>query len=78
MQGPLLHLHQFLEHQVPGDYASPALPLPAPGELRVLLNSGESLRLSKACVHAQSLQSCPTLCSCMDSSLPGSSVHGII
>ena len=30
------------------------------------------------CVHAQSLQSCPTLCDPMDSSLPGSSVHGIL
>ena len=30
------------------------------------------------CVHAKSLQSCPTLCSPMDCSLPGSSVHGIL
>ena len=29
------------------------------------------------CVHAQSLQLCPTLCSPMDCSPPGSSVHGI-
>ena len=29
-------------------------------------------------VHAQSLQSCPTLCDPMDSSLPGSSVRGIL
>ena len=29
-------------------------------------------------VRAQSLQSCPTLCFCMDCSLPGSSVHGIL
>ena len=28
-----------------------------------------------ACVHAKSLQSCPTLCNSMDSSPPGSSVH---
>ena len=28
------------------------------------------------CVHAQSLQSCMTLCNPMDCSLPGSSVHG--
>ena len=28
--------------------------------------------------HAQSLQSCPTLCSPMDCSPPGSSVHGIL
>ena len=30
------------------------------------------------CVCAKSLQSCPTLCSPMDCSSPGSSVHGIL
>ena len=30
------------------------------------------------CMHAKSLQSCPTLCHPMDYSLPGSSVHGIL
>ena len=30
-----------------------------------------------ACFHAESLQSCPTLCDPMDYSLPGFSVHGI-
>ena len=30
------------------------------------------------CVHAKSLQSCPTLCDPMDCSLPGSSAHGIL
>ena len=30
-----------------------------------------------ACIHAKSLQSCPTLCDPMDCSLPGSSFHGI-
>ena len=29
------------------------------------------------CVHAKSLQSCPTLCDTMDYNLPGSSVHEI-
>ena len=29
------------------------------------------------CVHATSLQLCPTLCNPVDCSLPGSSVHGI-
>ena len=29
--------------------------------------------LTKSCMHAKSLQSCPTLCNPMDSSLPGSS-----
>jgi len=28
------------------------------------------------CVHAKSLQSCPTLCMPMDCSPPGSSIHG--
>ena len=32
--------------------------------------------LNHACVHAQSLQLCPTLCDPMDCSPPGSSVHG--
>ena len=31
-----------------------------------------------ACMHAKSLQSCPTLCDPMDCSPPGSSVHGIL
>ena len=31
-----------------------------------------------ACIHAQLLQSCLTLCAPMDYSLPGSSVHGIL
>ena len=30
------------------------------------------------CVHAKSLQSCPTLCNPMDRSPPDSSVHGIV
>ena len=30
------------------------------------------------CMHAQSLQSCPTLCDPMDCSPLGSSVHGIV
>ena len=34
--------------------------------------------LSCACMHAQSPQSCLTLCNPMDYSLPGSSVHGIL
>ena len=31
-----------------------------------------------ACMHAKSLQSCPTLCGPLDYSMPGSSVHGIL
>ena len=31
-----------------------------------------------ACMHSESLQSCPTLCYPVDCSPPGSSVHGIL
>ena len=31
---------------------------------------------SRECIYAKSLQSCPTLCDCMDCSPPGSSVQG--
>ena len=33
---------------------------------------------SPACMHAKSLQSCPTLCNPMDLGLPDSSVHGTL
>ena len=33
---------------------------------------------TRACVHSKSLQSCLTLCDCMDYSLPGSSVYWIL
>ena len=36
------------------------------------------LWLRSACMHAQSLQSCPTLCDSMNHSLSGSSVHDIL
>ena len=39
---------------------------------------GSDRELGKcACLHAELLQSCPTLCDPMDCSSPGSSVHGI-
>ena len=34
--------------------------------------------LTGACMHAKSLQLCPTLCDPIDYSLPGFSVHGIL
>ena len=37
-----------------------------------------AISFSNACMHAKSLQSCPTLCNPMDSSPPGSSVHKIL
>ena len=42
------------------------------------INSHENEPYWYLCVHAKSLQSCSTLCHLMDSSLPGSSVHGIL
>ena len=36
------------------------------------------MSFSNACMHAKSLQLCPTLCNPMDSSPPGSSVHRIL
>ena len=36
----------------------------------------DALNKSWLCVHAQSLQLCPTLCNIMEHSPPGSSVHG--
>ena len=38
----------------------------------------DPMRPSRSCMHAKLLQSCPTLCDPMDSSPPGSSVHGIL
>ena len=38
----------------------------------------DSIAVSLYCVHAQLLQSCSTLCSPLDYSPPGSSVHGIL
>ena len=36
------------------------------------------ITLQDACVHAKSLQLCPTLCDTIDCSPPGHSVHGIL
>ena len=37
-----------------------------------------AISFSNACMHAKSLQSCPTLCDPMDSSPPSSSVHRVL
>ena len=37
-----------------------------------------AISFSNACMHAKSLQSCPTLCDPIDSSPSGSSVHRIL
>ena len=38
----------------------------------------DNVSFTSICMHAQSLQSCLTLCDPMDCSPPGSSVHGIL
>ena len=53
-------------------WLSPCLPAPLGSE-----PEGRASILH-ACVHAKSLQLCPTLCDPMDSSPPGSSVHSIL
>ena len=50
-----------------------ALPSEPPGKLYLLADC-----LIIACVHAKSLQSCPTLCDTMDYSPVGCSIHGIL
>ena len=59
-------------HVGPEPLAWKALPsaLPTPPSTPLLLLS--------LCVHAQSLQLCPSLCNPMDCSPPGSSVHAIL
>ena len=49
-----------------------------PGILQARILEWVAISFSNACMHAKSLQSCPTLCEPMDSSPPGSSVHGIL
>ena len=48
------------------------------GSLNSIVTSDYALQTRAACVRAQSLQSCPTLCYSVDNSPPGSSVHGIL
>ena len=48
------------------------------GSLNSIVTSDYALQTCGACVHAQSLQSCPALCYSMDNSPPGLSVHGIL
>ena len=48
------------------------------GSLNSIVTRDDALQTCAACVHAQLLQSCPTLCYSMDNSPPGSSVHGIL
>ena len=49
-----------------------------PAKLGLMLPISLLVFLNPVCIHAKSLQSCPTLCDPMDCSLPGSSVHGIL
>ena len=47
-----------------------------PGILQARIRELVATSFSSACVHAKSLELCPTLCEPVDSSPPGSSVHG--
>ena len=49
-----------------------------PGILQARILEWVAISFSNACMHAKSLQSCPTLCDPVDSSPPGSSVHRIL
>ena len=57
---------------LPGDLSNPGIKPRSP-TLQV-----DSVPSEPSCMHARSLQSCPTLCDPMDCSLPDSSVHGIL
>ena len=71
------HLLGFTVLLIPSTRSQPLLPLPM---FAHCLPSATAILFWQffACVRAQSLQSCPTLCNPMDCSLPGSSVHGIL
>ena len=65
---PSINPHMFLQHD----------PKCMPVTMSVgKLQNSESVNVS-TCLHAKSLQSCLTLCNPLDSSSPGSSVHGIL
>ena len=49
-----------------------------PGILQARMLEWVAISFSNACMHAKSLQSCPTLCTPMDRSPPGSSVHRVL
>ena len=49
-----------------------------PGILQARTLEWVAISFSNACMHAKSLQSCPSLCDPMDSSPPGVSVHRIL
>ena len=49
-----------------------------PGILLARTLEWVAISFSNACMHAKSLQSCPTLCDPVSSSPPGSSVHRIL
>ena len=68
--------HQHPGGLAPGPHTPWSLHFQGPSELKrgsPWVDTG-----APACMHAKSLQSCPTLCDLMDCSLPGSSVHVIL
>ena len=50
----------------------------AQGRIKIAGRHINNLRYADAAAVAKSLQPCPTLCDPMNSSPPGSSVHGIL
>ena len=51
---------------------------PVPGSLQARILVCVAISFSSTCMHAKSLQSCPTLGNSIDSSPPSSSVHRIL
>ena len=74
----LLLLSRFSHVQLcePIDGSPPGSPVPGILQARILERAAGSF--SNACMHAKSLQSCPTLCDPTDGSPLGSPVHGIL
>ena len=57
-------------------HAVTSVPVPGIPQARTL--EWVAISFSNVCMHAKSLQSCPTLCDPIDGSPPGSSVTGIL
>ena len=70
---PLAQYYRSALTHLPARLSSSTISLPSQCALQAM-----QTKSSIACVHAKSLQLCPTLCSPMDCSPPGSSVHGIL
>ena len=78
----LFHSLLLLSHSVVSDSVRPHRRQPTrllcPGVFQARIVEWATISFSNACIYVKSLQSCPTLCDPLDSSPPGSSVHGIL